>query len=56
MDFAPKQEQPMIEEESTNEVIEISESTRKLAMLALICALDDDCASGPSYPNIPFGD
>lgn len=56
MDYAPKPEQPTFEEDNTNEVIEVSEATRKLAMLALICAMEDDCVSGSSYPNIPFGD
>lgn len=56
MNYAPEPEQPTYEEDNTDEVIEVSEATRKLAILALICSIEDDYASGSSYPNIPFGD
>lgn len=35
-------------------------TAREIAMLAIICAFEekenDDYASGPEYPNMPFGD
>ena len=60
MELAPNLQKNK-ETESLPEITISVESARELAVIALISALDfnqnhEDYASGPDFPNIPFGD